>query len=74
VHGTWAVWVRCPAVANDLATRGRIVIGWAPVRISGFKVRPSVSDVGITATSGTHAEQVWIVRACILDVVARAIQ
>jgi len=39
--GTWAVWVQCPAVASDLSGRGRIVIGWAPVRVSGFRIKPT---------------------------------
>jgi len=40
--GTRAVWVHCPAVvANELATRGKMVIGWASVRIGSFRVRPT---------------------------------
>lgn len=57
-------------MASDLASLGRIVVGWAPVKvgISGY-VQRSASVAGILDMSGTLVRLLLTVLACALDAV-----
>lgn len=42
INGTWSVWVCCPVTTvQELSTRGKIIIGWATVKIDPLRYKPT---------------------------------